>query len=409
MPELENTTTTNSGTGIGGDLGVPASIEVSLPTTNAGSASSDNTEVQISSAAPKQEVSPEQLAARQPIDETVNAPEFEDFTNFLDSGISKPVTKKGDEVVKPKQEQEVKKEEQQQAIAATKSSSASKVERDYSGFTDEEKPLMQKMSNDSFAFVRSKLAELKKRAEDVNKLQTENTQLKLGKTTIPETLYEHPQGFILTPEFNVASKKLNDMSLAQGHWQEQLAKIRKGEDWNGLSWDTQGNLIINAQAQKADGRGEAQVLGYITGTGMELNERQREVLAIQNSWQSKNSEGTTFVQNVNKQYFAHADDPKFGMKVIKDDLLSKFPAQFQKNPLIPLLLNSLATNIALQNEMKKASSDIAAEKEKATKINVATKNSGPTEGSMSAGTSGGKGASSSDVTMDDFKRVLAGA
>ena len=63
------------------------------------------------------------------------------------------------------------------------------------------------MSNDAFAWVKPQLLERKNLAKVLSNKDAEIANLKSGKAQLPDSYFEHPQGFVLAPDYNEAANQ----------------------------------------------------------------------------------------------------------------------------------------------------------------------------------------------------------
>ena len=130
--------------------------------------------------------------------------------------------------------------------------------RDYSVFDPADVDALKKLPNAAFNRFRNTFVAAKKDKEELEKLRTEVS----SKPKEPVYLYEHPEAFMLQPEFtNLLTQEDNSTQLVN-FYQTQLAKASEGEDIQVLN--QQGQL----QDIKLNGRVNGQVLAYLQ---VELN------------------------------------------------------------------------------------------------------------------------------------------
>ncbi len=144
--------------------------------------------------------------------------------------------------------------------------------RDYSVFDPADVDALKKLPNAAFNRFRDTFVAAKKDKEELEKLRTEVS----SKPKEPVYLYEHPEAFMLQPEFtNLLTQEDNSTQLVN-FYQSQLAKASEGEDIQVLN--QQGQL----QDIKLNGRVNGQVLAYLQ---VELNryvqQQQQAKLATQ--------------------------------------------------------------------------------------------------------------------------------
>lgn len=347
---------------------------------------------------PKLEVKPDAST------ESVN---YDDFNKLKDAFVPKEPD------VKPVVQQA--KPEGQAAVVTKpaevqKSDGTKAVARDYTGFEETESAFLKRMSNDAFAWVKPQLLERKNLAKVLSNKDAEIANLKSGKAQLPDSYFEHPQGFVLAPEYNDAANQLQRSDYVMKHWQKQLVNIRQGGNWQDLNFDAKGNAILS-QPVKATAEAEASVLGYINWAANQMQDKQRAVLSIEQGFRNRHSEAANGIKQIEKQYFAAYEDEKHPYMPVVKNLLSSLPAEFRNSPLAPLVAKAGAGVIQLLNVIKERDLTIA----KVQKENDELKKAGvkprvgqqPTNGDIVASSvekigSGGVG---DTVSYDDFKAL----
>lgn len=376
------------------DLAIPASDVVSLPTSERSEAATGPSDKSTTAAPTTKEVKTE----RQPLDESLDI-NFDDFERAKlglpaepkTTTKAAPDTKAADITTKP---------------AEVKSESGKPSTRDFTGFTDQEAKLLRDMRNESYEFVAPQLRELKKVKEVIAKKDNEIATLRSGKTILPDTYYEHPQGFVLSPEFNGASNLLNIYSDVQTHWEAQLAAIRKGEKWKDINYNKATGSLEYGAEHEATAEDEAKVFGYLHHTINNVSQSQAKVWNLQNEFKARHTQAVETVRGAEKQYFGVFDDPNHPLQAMIKDITNMFPPEFRNNPVTSLAAKAVVTCISLQKQNKEliaSKSTVAKVEEKKA---VDKKLAGPTESDISGGGSPTKGSEVGDgVSYDDFLAV----
>lgn len=112
------------------------------------------------------------------------------------------------------------------------------------GVSDAEIPLLKKMGNDSFAWVSDRIKELKKiKSEQVQWTKEREELVKNKPVALPDSWFEHPDAYTLDPKYREAAQTANQAAQAKEYWQQQFARIRRGEDWQDVSIGSGGEVI----------------------------------------------------------------------------------------------------------------------------------------------------------------------
>lgn len=113
--------------------------------------------------------------------------------------------------------------------------------RDYSIFSQEEQALVKTAPNALFNHLKDVLPKL--RTENAT-LKTELDNAKKGIVKVPDSWNEHPDAYVLTPEYRQFRQAHAMVSEEEAHWLEQLENVENGRAWNGITGrDEAGNLI----------------------------------------------------------------------------------------------------------------------------------------------------------------------
>lgn len=266
-----------------------------------------------------------------------------------------------------------------------------KTARDYTGFSEEDTKLLKNMGNDAFNAFRPILIEHRKMGAVLKQKDTEIASLKVGKQSLPDAYYEHENGFVLSPEFNTTANELNQAAMVQSHWQKQLGAIRRGDDWQDATGiDKNGQLVLGAK-QKATGEAEGEVMSYITSAANQLNRVQQKMLGVQNEFKGRHQKAIGEIQEAEKKYFAAYEDPKHPYAPVIKNVMESLPVEFRSSPLASLLAKSVAANVQYGKAIQMLKVDMAkggnanAGNKATTQVSAQQQNAGPTDGSITRG------------------------
>lgn len=277
-------------------------------------------------------------------------------------------------------------------------------QRDYSGLDETDVPLFKNMSNDAFRKLKPVYLEHKKLADEIKARDAKIAELEKGVTKIPDSYYEHPQSFVLTPEFVEATNTYTNAQQLNNHWQQQLASIRKGAATfkNIELVDNKWQLV----ERDADAEAEVHIIAQLTESRQALIGAQQNLRNLSSTHQNRVKESTSWVMQKEGEYFPVFDKPEFKEKYepVIQDTIKKLPAPFQRSPLARLLAKSLITNFELNNVLQNYLKQNP-QPSKPGKPNI-QKQAGPTAGDV--GASNGNDGNGSEVTFEDFEKLKQG-
>lgn len=274
--------------------------------------------------------------------------------------------------------------------------------RDFNGLEENEIPLLKRMSNPAFNYVKPALLELKNKRESVKKLEAENASLKAGKVTLPDNYYEHPQAFVLTPEFGEISNNIRTLDSFQSHWERQLLNIKEGKDWNPIVDDGKGNYTLGA-AQPATPASEIAVMRDYQHVTRQLGEQQGMIRSLEQNHTNKYKEGVTMLKGKEKELFGYMDDDKRPENKTYKEIKSMFHSSFQNNPVVDIAAKALTAVLQYKAAYELLAGKQGKEAKIAETIKEDAKKAGPTNKTIDS--AGGK-QTDKKVTIDMFKEAM---
>lgn len=396
-----------------GGLGIPESVVVDIAAEAAAQPSAPTQQVLDTSG--KTPTSKE-LLEKVINPEEAGIPEA-DFADFL-------AAKEGAVNNAPKTEVKVEVKPEVKVESAKKPEVVAKVEpvkveeknknqtgRDYTGFNPEEIEAFKRMSNDAFAYVRPRILENKKLSEVISAKDKEIANLKVGKQELPASYYEHPEGYMFSPEYEEVAKQADVFSNVKQHWQQQLIRIHKGEKWTPLKgMDKNGNLIPDAPREGTI-EDQVNVQSFLQNSNNKLMEMQGQKGRIQAEFKARHNQASEIVRGAIKQNFAAYEQPNHPMRPVLDSIRANLPKEFSGTPIYDLAVNSSAAAIQFGNLYREALGKITELEGKlkgAPKVEVkdVARSAGPTDGDASQSGVAKPGSSQEvEVTFDDFEKA----
>lgn len=223
-------------------------------------------------------------------------------------------------------------------------------EFDYSGFSEKEVTFLKQMSNQAKEYVAGLIKENK-----------QNAGLKDG------SFLQHPNAYILAPEF---VKFNQDEVFAQrefAFWQSQLAKINAGEEWTPLrGFDQNGNPVTEA-ARNPTTLDAEQVRMNLNQVNTFIQQNRQQMQQFASNYQQRVQ---TDLQNINAERsrrFAWVANPQLmqekiqiegvGEKTIKDaqtDFVNLFPPYLRNTPGVQIAADMWIGILIYGQQLKEA-------------------------------------------------------
>jgi hypothetical protein len=180
-----------------------------------------------------------------------------DLDDLSDKGIVKqPLVKKTAE--------QIKKEIEDNTTASFAKNTVSdkqdkdKGKRDYTVFEEEDaKFLKEKGPNHVYDYLKERMPKLyavKKENAEL-KVALENAQK--GIVKIPDSYIEHPDAYVLTPEYRELSSNIRMAIGEEQHWLQQAQNIEEGKPWqNIMGYDPKTGRMVLSEPIESDFKGK---------------------------------------------------------------------------------------------------------------------------------------------------------
>ena len=200
--------------------------------------------------------------------------------------------------------------------------------RDYTGFTPEEQAVLKAMSNEAFNYTSRALKEKK----ELEKFRD-------------ASFLQHPQAFTLDPAYNKLVEDATYFTREGEYWQEQLVKIKSGEQWTPIvGWNANGSPQLGAAGQPTP-QAEEQVRMAMNQCFNAAGQSQQKLKEFASNYQQRVQQDNQAIQQECARRFGWVADPKImdvvmnvpevgdrTIRQIKDDFTSLFP-EYQRNTI----------------------------------------------------------------------------
>lgn len=275
--------------------------------------------------------------------------------------------------------------------------------RDFSGLEENEVPLFKRMSNSAFAYLKPKLLEAKSKAVALKNLETEVANLRVGKVTLPDNYYQHPQAYLLTPEAGEAAKVIDTFGGYQNHWEQQMLAVEEGKDWVDLVKEADGSIVYSAP-QPATPQAKMAISKWMKHAERKIGEAQGKLESIQQTHTQRYQESEGIIKGASKEYFGYLDDTKHPARATYEQVLAKFPAAYKNHPLADLAARATTACLQLQEANKLLKAGAGATASTAAQIKEQATKAGPSGAVINNG--GGTKAKSNGISLADFKKEM---
>lgn len=264
----------------------------------------------------------------------------------------------------------------------------------------------KKMSNDAFNLVKDTLQKQKEYESETGKLKTELESLKTKKPdTVHPTIYNHPSGYLLNPEY---TKLSNATATAKGvlkHWTRQLANIRRGEKWQDLTSNDKGQIFIG-ETKEPDADGEERVMEELAAAQGYAYQYERNLNELVSSHKTRRDTDEKFIKETENKFFPGYDDPKHETQPAQQKFKDMLPDTMKEYVPTSIFVKTVVNNAVFANKVKALELENASLKAGKGVVAPPPKNKFVSNGAPKAAVN--NSLQDDEITVDDFKRKMAG-
>lgn len=282
-------------------------------------------------------------------------------------------------------------------------------QKDLSDIPEEHHKAFKRMSQKTFELLKPIYLEHKAQKEILETQKAEIERIKSG--AIPDNYYEHERGYTLTPEFEQAATRYQLAGDIVSHWEQQLARVRAGEDTYQKIFFNNGELILG-DPTAASKSTEAEILKAIALTRDQFTSARAKLEALGETHKTKVAESVNAVRAFEDKSFPvfTGEQGKKLEPLVKDTINKIVPPAFRNNPLASGYAKAIIMVHELNKQLQKLKSSGTAEGTTTTgktatgTVSADAAKAGPTNSNM--GTGGGE-AKGKEVSYDDFQEVMS--
>jgi hypothetical protein len=178
----------------------------------------------------------------------------------------------------------------------------------------------------------------------------ENKALKADKTIksengLPVSYFEHPDSYILSPEFNQATQVIRQADSVLAHWEAQKRKIAEGEDWQDLDVDENGKIVLG-RVHPASEEAKFKIGQYIQHVSSKKLEAQRYAGEIKQTFAAKTQQTTKWLREQEDIHMPMFKDEKSPLWADANEVYKQLPSELKHSPLASTLAKTVAVNRA---------------------------------------------------------------
>lgn len=250
------------------------------------------------------------------------------------------------------------------------------TKRDYAGFNANQVKILKRLDNNRFQAISTEWRALQSAANKAVELATqleEQKKIAAGKG-IPQTWYEHPEAYSLTPEFRQLSTQYAQYDAVEAHYTEQIAAIQDGKPWTAIvGVNPQTGELQYSPEQQPTPQAMANVNRALIQATTAKGQLQAKVDNLASNFANTHKQAASQIKNEIQGYL---DKLHPEVKPVDKDVemvTNMLPAMYKNHPLAWGFSQLVAMSFAQGRFLKK----LLSEKEQAAKVAADTKLAGP--------------------------------
>ena len=164
----------------------------------------------------------------------------------------------------------------------------------------------------------------------------------------PATFFDHPQGYVLLPEYGDQLKQLNKVKSEQEFWQKQLSLIEDGENFKVIEGvDEQGNPVISEKSYKPTGTAKVAINNALMEISSDLKTTSEKLTSIREGFGGSFKDAQKVIDEERTKRFPWVAKPEMEEKVtitlndygtqpikkVKTDFIGMLPKVWQNHPM----------------------------------------------------------------------------
>lgn len=221
--------------------------------------------------------------------------------------------------------------------------------RDYSIFDPKDVPFLKKMGNESFDWAKKNYLELR---------EAKNKKPERKEGDLPDSYYEHPEAYVLAPQFKQVSVHADLTGKIQEHWKRQEININKKGKVSDLGYNEKtGQLIYGAERDATD-EDAVNVENLLTEAREQSISAKQKLKELTGNFKNRVQNEVQALQKEEERLFPGYGDENHETQPAQKELLNKIPPSLRNSPLAKTLAKSGAAlgviynaYIALEKEL----------------------------------------------------------
>lgn len=205
--------------------------------------------------------------------------------------------------------------------------------RDYSIFDPADVEALKKLPNSAFNRLADRFKVAKQNADELAKIKADLA----AKPAEPTFLYEHPEAYMLQPEFTQLLQADDQAARLASFYEEQLGRAQEGQDFQFLN--DQGQLQTVELKGRVDGRAIAALTARMNLQIQRHQQTQQQIAQYSSNYKAKATQVASELKVIEEKLFPSFDETKLAPeeKAVYDYAYQITPAPLRSAPQTRLL------------------------------------------------------------------------
>lgn len=205
--------------------------------------------------------------------------------------------------------------------------------RDYSIFDPADVPLMKRMGNEQFNRVKAIYQENKE-------LKSKPKAPERKEGDLPDSYYEHPEAFVLAPQYKQVSAQASLAKDIQTHWKRQELNISKNGKVQDLGWDDKQGKLVYMPEREATAEDAVNVENLLTEAREQTMSTTAKLKEITTNFKNRATSEVNALKQEEERLFPGYGDDKHESQAAQKELLNKLPPSLRSSPLASTLVKA---------------------------------------------------------------------
>lgn len=222
---------------------------------------------------------------------------------------------------------------------------------DLSEFGEQQQTWLKRMPSDARKYFADLIRVDKSNQEEIKTHKKKIQEISEGKVTIPDSYYEHPEAFKITPAYQEYQQNIGLAQSIYDHWVRQKQLVRAGKDWVDTE-DIQDpktgrTRVMLKNPQAADENTEIYIDENLALARRQIADLENGINALQHEHLGKHKAYSENLRSLEAKYYPQFEDEKYEQRGVLTQLekdLTTGGIMNKTNPAFGLLSRSLAMN-----------------------------------------------------------------